>query len=163
MTRYINETHKFLVGLSADGKISQAAQELGVSHVCLYRNVKNNRITQNLFERITNSFELDADDLAVLNDLVARKKEPRARDARTRTKYNNETYRFLLDLNPSGTVAQTAKQLGVAYGCLHNSAKVNRISQILFELIVDKFTLDEDATRTLEMLVARKKETATAL
>lgn len=70
-------------------------------------------------------------------------------------KYDNETLRFIISLNPTGFLKTTAEKLNVSYDNLYQSCKLNRISYRLKKRIEIAFILSEEQKDILNSLVTK--------
>jgi hypothetical protein len=71
------------------------------------------------------------------------------------TKYDNETYKFIKNLNPDGMFKDTAAKVGVTYFNLYSAFKINRIIYRLKTKIDKAFNLTEEQKDTLKTLVVK--------
>lgn len=70
------------------------------------------------------------------------------------SKYDNETSKFIKNLDKSIKLIDLANKLNVTYAILHYAFKVNRISYTLFTKIITTISLDYEKLTELKKLVA---------
>lgn len=69
-----------------------------------------------------------------------------------KSKFDNETRKFIQDLAGDGSLKELAKRLNITYICLHTQMKRNRISNQMFVSILNNMKLSGEQMLKLREL-----------